>query len=281
MRGVVGTNNIDHRDGGDVAALSTGLPALAALMKPQYGPDPQYDTVFLFGIDPSEELPVLDLHLKRAVLRGGANLIVAHARKIELTRYGHYLAFVPGEESLLLEHLLQAVGGSVQDDVGSDIQAAAKLLRESERTLIVYGPMAARGKDGPGVRSGLEKLAQAAGDGTQLAFVGLDGNAQGCRDMGVLPDRLPGHFPLDDADANTRLEELWNCTLSGSPGYTYKQMLDSQEMRALFVSGANPAAESPDWARGLEDLDLLVVTDLLPNETAQIADVVLPALGWG
>ena len=280
LRGVIGTNNIDHRDGGDVAALSTGLPALADLMKPQYGPDPQYDTVLLFGIDPSEELPVLDLHLKRAVLRGGAKLIVAHARKIELTRYGHYLSYLPGGESLLIEQLLQAAGGSVQEDAGPDIQAAANLLRESERTLIVYGPMAARGEDGPGVRSGLEKLAQAAGDGTRLAFVGLDGNAQGCRDMGVLPDRLPGHFPLDDADANTRLEELWNCTLSSSPGYTYKQMLDSQEMRALFVSGANPAAESPDWARGLKDLDLLVVTDLLSTETAQIADVVLPAQGW-
>ena len=59
FRGIVGTNNIDHRDGGDVAALPAGLPALTDLMKPQYGPDPQVDTVFLFGIDPSEELPVL------------------------------------------------------------------------------------------------------------------------------------------------------------------------------------------------------------------------------
>ena len=26
MRQLIGTNNIDHRDGGDVAALPTGLP---------------------------------------------------------------------------------------------------------------------------------------------------------------------------------------------------------------------------------------------------------------
>ncbi len=281
MRGVIGTNNIDHRDGGDVAALPTGLPALAELMKPQYGPDPQVDTVLLFGVDPSEELPVLDLHLKRAILRGGVKLIIAHARKIELTRYeGPYLAYKPGEEIPLIDSLTQAVQGSCETGGNSATRAAAGLLSESEKALIIYGPMAARGESGPGVRLGLERLAQAAGEGTRVAYVGLDGNAQGCRDMGVLPDRLPGQFPLDDAEAKARLEGLWGCTLSGSPGYTYKQMLDSQEMRALFVNGANPAAESPDWAASLDDLDLLVVTDLLPTETAEKADVVLPAQGW-
>ncbi len=281
MRGVIGTNNIDHRDGGDVAALPTGLPALTELMKPQYGPDPQVDTVLLFGVDPSEELPVLDLHLKRAVLRGGAKLIIAHPRKVELTRYdGPYLAYQPGREVALLARLQQAVESSGTSENGSAIGAAAKLLIESERTLIIYGPMAARGKDGPAVRDALDGIAQAAGEGARLAYVGLDGNAQGCRDMGVLPDQLPGQFPLEDAEARSRLEKLWGCTLSTFAGYTYKQMLDSQEMRALFVNGANPADESPDWAASLDNLDLLVVTDLLSTETAQKADVVLPALGW-
>ena len=281
MREVIGTNNIDHRDGGDVAALPTGLPALSELMKPQYGPDPQVDTVVLFGLDPSEELPVLDLHLKRAVIRGGVKLIIAHPRKIELTRYdGPYLHYLPGGESTLVGRLLQAVQDSAPSEEESPIPTAANLLKESERTLIVYGPMAARGENGPVVRDRLEQLARAAGEGARVAYAGLDGNAQGCRDMGVLPDGLPGQFPLDDAGARSRLEVLWGCELSTLPGYTYKQMLDSQEMKALFVNGANPAAESPDWAASLEGLELLVVTDLLATETAQKADVVLPAQGW-
>ena len=281
FRGVIGTNNIDHRDGGDVADLPAGLPALAELMKPQYGPDPQVDTVFLFGLDPSEELPVLDLHLKRAVLRGGAKLIIAHPRKIELTRYdGPYLAYQQGAETALIDSLSRAVQDAGTASGDETVAAAAKLLAESDTTLIIYGPMAARGQDGPAVRRGLMKLAHAAGEGARLAYVGLDGNAQGCRDMGVLPDRLPGHFPLDDADAKIRLETLWACKLSTSRGRTYKQMLDSQQMKALFVMGANPADESPDWAANLENLDLLVVSDLLLTATAQKADVVLPALGW-
>ena len=281
FRGVIGTNNIDHRDGGDVADLPAGLPALAELMKPQYGPDPQVDTVFLFGLDPSEELPVLDLHLKRAVLRGGAKLIIAHPRKIELTRYdGPYLAYQQGAETALIDSLSRAVHDAGTASGDETVAAAAKLLAESDTTLIIYGPMAARGQDGPAVRRGLMKLAHAAGEGARLAYVGLDGNAQGCRDMGVLPDRLPGHFPLDDADAKIRLETLWACKLSTSRGRTYKKMLDSQQMKALFVMGANPADESPDWAANLENLDLLVVSDLLLTATAQKADVVLPALGW-
>lgn len=281
MRQVIGTNNVDHRDGGDVAALSSGLPALTELMKPQYGPDPQVDTILLFGLDPSEELPVLDLHLKRALLRGGAKLIIAHPRKIELTRYdGPYLAYQPGAEALLLNRLARAVQGSGASEEDPAAQAAAKLLAQSENALLIYGPMAAGGRGGPAVRDGLTKLAQAAGDGARVAYVGLDGNAQGCRDMGVLPDRLPGHAPIDDADAKIRLENLWACVLPTFSGYTYRQMLDSQEMKALFVMGANPADESPDWAAGLGNLDLLVVSDLLLTETAQRADVVLPAQGW-
>ena len=281
MRAVIGSNNIDHRDGGEVAALPTGLPALAELMKPQYGPDPKVDTVLLFGIDPSEELPVLDLHLKRALLRGGAKLIIAHPRKIELTKYSRaYLACLPGEEAALISRLTRAV----QDDdgaAGSGSEAeAARLLAASDSALIIYGPMAARGTDGAAVRDGLAGLVQATGEGARLAYAGLDGNAQGCRDMGVLPDRLPGHASLDDGGLRDRLEALWSCSISTIPGYTYKQMLDSQEMRALFVMGANPADESPDWAAGLEDLDLLVVCDLFLTETAQKADVVLPAAGW-
>ncbi len=281
MRAVIGSNNVDHRDGGEVAALPTGLPALAELMKPQYGPDPKVDTVLLFGIDPSEELPVLDLHLKRALLRGGAKLIIAHPRKIELTKYsGAYLACVPGEEAALISRLTRAV----QDDdraAGNGSEAeAARLLAASVSALIIYGPMVARGTDGATVRDGLTGLAQATGEGARLAYAGLDGNAQGCRDMGVLPDRLPGHASLDDSDLRSRLETLWSCSLSSLRGYTYKQMLDSREMRALVVMGANPADESPDWAAGLGDLDLLIVCDLFLTETAQKADVVLPAAGW-
>lgn len=312
FRQIVGTNNVDHRDGSDVAALPTGLPALANVMKPQYGPDPKVDTIFLFGIDPSEELPILDVHLKRAVRKGDAKLIVAHPRQIELTRYnGPYLGFEPGTEAALLNGLAKAVLDSdtelpakaktnleklkewvedADDDTltnlcGVDpaaVQEAAKLLAESDHALLVYGPMVAQGSQGQETLAGLVNLALLTGHAERLAYVGLDANSQGCRDVGLLPDKLPGHVSLSDSEAVQRLERLWHCKLPSQAGKSYKQMLDGagDSIKALYVMGANPASERPDWSQKLDKLALLVVQELFLTETAQKADVVLPALSW-
>jgi NADH-quinone oxidoreductase chain G len=310
MRQILGTNNIDHRNGGDVAAIPTGLPALADVMKPQYGPNPKVDTIFLFGVDPSEELPILDVHLKRAVRRGGAKLIIAHPRQVELTRYnGPYLGYKPGSEAALLNGLIKAAFDSgvelksnapgvddlkkwsanaddtmLREQCGVDpeaVKAAAKLLAESENALIVYGPMA--GSAGSAVMQGLINLASLTGHYERLAYVGLDANSQGCRDMGVLPNSLPGHAALNDENAARRLRATWGgSALPTTPGKTYSQMLDAagDSIKALYIMGANPASERPEWAANLEKLDLLVVQEILDTETVQRADVVLPALSW-
>lgn len=299
-----GTNNVDHRNGGDVAAVATGLPSLAGLMKPQYGPNPQYDVILLFGIDPSEELPILDVHLKRAIRRGGAKVIVAHPRKTELTRYdGPYLGYRPGTEVTLLNGLTRlALGASGEDkervaklvEDATDAQladfcgvdpaaaaAAAQLLAESDNALICFGPMATKGNHGSEVLDGLTNLAMVTGNYERLAYIGLDANSQGCRDMGVLPDRLPGHSALD-SEARATLVEQWGGEVPATPGKSYEQMLNAagSELKALFVMGANPASENPAWAANLDALDFLVVQELFLTETAQKADVVLPGVSW-
>jgi len=305
MRQLIGTNNIDHRDGADVAALPTGLPALAGVMKPQYGPAPQYDVILLFGIDPSEELPILDLHLKRAVRRGKTQLIIAHPRQVELTRYkGPFLQYTPGSEVTLLNGLLRAAT-EVKDEPSSEarkiatyagekelrtlcgvdaaeVKKAAELLVNAKHALLIYGPMAARGENGKAMRAGLTNLALYTGHYERLAYAGLDANSQGCRDLGVLPDSLPGHVGLDDPIARPHLEQLWGCTLPEQPGKSYTQMLDTAgaDIKALIIMGANPASEKPAWAQKLDQLDFLVVQELFLNETAQLADVVLPAVSW-
>lgn len=65
-------------------------------------------------------------------------------------------------------------------------------------------------------------------------------------------------------------------------GKSYSQMLDGagSDLKALYIMGANPASERPAWAAKLDALDFLVVQDLFLTETAQLADVVLPAVSW-
>ncbi|MCL4830536.1 MAG: NADH-quinone oxidoreductase subunit NuoG [Caldilinea sp.] len=305
MRQLIGTNNIDHRDGGDVAALPTGMPALADVMKPQYGPDPKHDVIMLVGVDPSEEMPVLDVHLKRAVRRGKAQLVIVHPRQIELTRYnGPFLQANPGTETTLINGLLLALTVAKNDTTSeahklsagasdrqveqlcgvsmADVRKAAEVLAGAQNPLIIYGPMVARGELGAALRQALTNLALYLGKPENLAYIGLEANSQGCRDMGVLPDRLPGHAALDDRMASDLLGKLWGCALPVHPGKTYKQMLDAagSEVKALYIMGANPASERPTWAENLDKLDFLVVQELFLTETATRADVVLPAVSW-
>ena len=305
MRQLIGTNNVDHRDGGDVATLPTGLPALADVMKPQYGPDPKHDVIMLVGIDPSEELPVLDLHLKRAVRRGKAKLVIVHPRQIELTRYdGPFLQANPGTETTLVNGLLRHVT-DIKEDTKSEahkltsgasdrqidhlcgvkhaeLRQAAEALANAQNPLIIYGPMVARGEFGAPLRQALTNLALYLGKPENLAYVGLEANSQGARDVGLLPDRLPGQAALDDAMASNLLGKLWSCSLPVHPGKSYKQMLDGagDTVKALYVMGANPASERPAWADTLDKLDFLVVQELFLTETAASADVVLPAVSW-
>ena len=56
----------------------TGLSSIADIAKS--------DLIVLVGFDPSEAAPVLDLHIKRAVLAPGAKLLIINPRRIELAR---------------------------------------------------------------------------------------------------------------------------------------------------------------------------------------------------
>ncbi len=304
MRTAIGTNNIDHRDGGDVAAVPTGIPALADVMKPQYGPNPKHDVIFLFGIDPSEELPVLDLHLKRAVRKGKAKLVIAHPRNIELTRYnGPTMQYKPGSEATLLNGITRyalelkegdkpsvpgvanASDAKLAELCGVDaaqVKAAAEALSKAQNPLIIYGPMAARGENGQNTLQGLTNLATVIGHYEGLAYAGLEANSQGCRDLGVLPNTMPGNIALDNEKGRSQIEAAWDEHVPTKAGKSYKQMLDAagKGIKALVIMGANPATERPEWNANLDKTEFLVVQELFLTETALKADVVLPAVSW-
>ena len=89
---------MDFPDGSAVRAQPTGLSSIADIAKS--------DLIVLVGFDPSEAAPVLDLHIKRAVRRAGAKLLIINPRRIELAKYpGAYLPVLPGNEAALLNEL--------------------------------------------------------------------------------------------------------------------------------------------------------------------------------
>ena len=300
-RGALGTNNVDCRQGGDVRSGYTGVPALTDLMQPQGGPRPKADTVLLFGLDPSEEIPMLDVHLKRAASRGGTRIHVAHPRRTESARRAEtHLPYLPGTEPALLHALIRQVLESGQVDADAyqawlqlpaqepegvaadDIARLATALLDSDHAILICGPDITHQANGEAVTTALRVLARLTGHASRLAFVGLDANSQGCRDMGMAPDMLPGGAALTDADARSRFAELWQAEIPEAPGLRYTEMLEQagDGIKALYLMGADPADENPRWAAGLEKTDLVVVQELFLTATAQRADVVLPAVSW-
>jgi formate dehydrogenase major subunit len=108
-------------------------------------------------------------------------------------------------------------------------------------------------------------------------------NVQGGGDMGALPDRLPGFQHVENAPLRRKFEAAWGCAIPPKKGLNLTGMfeaMDHGELRALFVLGENPMRSEADQNRTrrlLEGLDFLLVQDILPTATAEIADVVLPA----
>ncbi len=74
--------------------------------------------------------------------------------------------------------------------------------------------------------------------------------------------------------------------LSGEAGLTTMEMVDAAEkgvIKAYFVMGENPMMSEPDLRHArhvMEELDFILVQDIFMNETAEYADIILPAASF-
>ncbi|MBY5948332.1 formate dehydrogenase subunit alpha [Photobacterium rosenbergii] len=112
-------------------------------------------------------------------------------------------------------------------------------------------------------------------------------NVQGACDMGALPWDFPGYQKVTNKEAHAKFAKAWDRPdLSAELGLTLTEIIDAackKEVRGLYVMGENPVLSDPDQKHvleGIDKLDFLVVQDIFMTETAQLADVVLPAYSF-
>lgn len=111
-------------------------------------------------------------------------------------------------------------------------------------------------------------------------------NVQGATDMGCIPNMYPGYQKVDVPSVRSKFEQLWDRELSERPGMTATEMIQEaheKKLKALYIMGENPVMSDPDIAhtkKALEEIDFLVVQDIFMTETAELADVVLPATSF-
>ncbi|MCL5960374.1 MAG: molybdopterin-dependent oxidoreductase [Chloroflexi bacterium] len=153
------------------------------------------------------------------------------------------------------------------------------------------------------VVSALANLALLTGnvgrEGGGIGAVDDQNNGVGAFDMGASPSLLPGYQDILDPEARGRFESHWSRTWEERPspkvaprplpfqlGLRLNEMLDAaldHQIKAMYIMGYNPVLSHSDpekARRALESLDFLVVQDIWLTDTAQLADVVLPACSF-
>lgn len=108
-------------------------------------------------------------------------------------------------------------------------------------------------------------------------------NVQGACDMGALPTDYTGYQKVFLDPVRESMEKFWNTSLPSKKGLTLTEMMNSVHdgnLSFLYVMGENPMVSDPNLnhvEEALNKIDFLLVQDIFLTETAQLADVVLPA----
>lgn len=114
-------------------------------------------------------------------------------------------------------------------------------------------------------------------------------NVQGACDVGGLPNVFPGYQPVTDEAARRKFADGWSVAydhLASKPGLTVTEITRGAlegRVKAIYIMGENPMLSDPNLthvAEAFDKVELLVCQDIFLNETAQRADVVLPAAGF-
>ncbi len=186
------------------------------------------------------------------------------------------------------------------------IEEAAHLYAQAEKATTVYAMGITQHTSGTNNVFAIANLAMVTGqvgrEGAGVAPLRGQNNVQGSCDMGALPNYYPSYRFVDDSAARQDLEKAWGVSpeagapgqpngqgpagLPVEPGLTVTEMMkaaDRGEIKAMYIMGENPVLSDPDAnhvIEALKKLDFLVVQDIFLTETAELADVVLPAASF-
>ncbi|MEI5908238.1 formate dehydrogenase subunit alpha [Bacillus spongiae] len=169
---------------------------------------------------------------------------------------------------------------------------AAHIYGMSPRSVVMFARGAeqqSKGVDNVSLYTSMALLRGQVGKfASGVATLTGQGNGQGGREHGQKSDLLPGYRKITDPAAVDYISSVWGIDPSEmpKPGVSAYEMFDEIQagnIRGMHVICSNPAVSAPNldhiW-NGFQKLDFLVVSDFFLSETAQFADVVLPATSW-
>ena len=114
-------------------------------------------------------------------------------------------------------------------------------------------------------------------------------NAMGGREVGGLANMLTCHLDIENSDHRAAVQRAWNSpTICDAPGLKAVDLFRAcgeGRIKALWIMCTNPAVSMPEAdrvAEAIAEVPFVVVSDILEaTDTGDLADVLLPAAGWG
>ena len=197
-------------------------------------------TIVWAGPDPKETLPVLYLRLRKAVLEGGARLVVVGPRRISLDVFA-------------TEVIRCAV-----DEVAASIRGIPEVDADS---VCCWGPGAAGVDDS----ATLSALVEAE---CKLLVCPPHAGSQGMLDMGVHPAFDAGYVAVEEPGRDTRA--ILEAAAAG----------EIDVLLVFGADPVADFPDASLARRALEACKYVVVMELFPTETVTLADVVLPSVAY-
>lgn len=248
--------------------------------------------IVLLGPDLKEELPVLFLRLRDAVTTRKVPLVEFSSTPTGSTPYATVsVRYRPGEVGVAVKATLAAaagvaadrqIGGVEADTLNAAGTALAKAMASGKKIVVILG-RASLAEPGAGTVEAALALREASTEIRVLPAM-RRANLHGALDMGMAPGMLPGRTTLNDGAAWFAAQ--WG-TLASSPGLDTLGMLRAAadgQIKALVLLGADPLADCTDRAlaeAALARAEFVAAVDTLPNASNGLADVILPAAGYG
>jgi assimilatory nitrate reductase catalytic subunit len=233
-----------------------------------------------------------DLHL---AIAPGTDAALFNALLVAIADAGAvdaaYLAHVDGYVAALA-----AARGSDPATTGlstDDIKAFGDLWIATEKVVTVYSQGINQSSSGTDKVNAILNCHLATGrigrPGMGPFSVTGQPNAMGGREVGGMANMLACHLALENRTHRDAVQGFWaSPTIADKPGLKAVDMFRAVEegrIKALWIICTNPAVTMPDAdrvARAIAACSFVVVSDIMANtDTTRLADVLLPATGWG
>lgn len=173
------------------------------------------------------------------------------------------------------------------------LESFYRLFAETERTVTIYSQGVNQSTSGTDKVNAIINCHLATGrigkPGMGPFSVTGQPNAMGGREVGGLANMLAAHMALENAADRDRVQRFWRApTIAAKPGLKavdmFRAVADSR-IKALWIMATNPVVSMPDSTHvqdAIAACPFVVVSDVTAEtDTARLAHVLLPALGWG